>query len=196
MKIKNIHILIIANLLYLIPASLIFLKRSNVEFIAYEVIVIGLGLLFLNFHKKAYLKLHELWLFSVWGCMHLIGGLLVFPNGKVLYQQIVFDILNNGGGYVLLKMDQVIHFYGFGLVAFIMYRILKEKAPQASNLFVGVFATIIAIGFGALNEVVEFAIVLSTEFNGVGDLFNMGLDLIFNLAGAITGMLIQYFRLK
>ena len=120
----------------------------------------------------------------------------MFPNGKVLYQQIVFDILNNGGGYVLLKMDQVIHFYGFGLVAFIMYRILKEKAPQASNLFVGIFATIIAIGFGALNEVVEFAIVLSTEFNGVGDLFNMGLDLIFNLAGAITGMLIQYFRLK
>lgn len=196
MKIKNIHILIIANLLYLIPASIIFLQKSNMEFVAYELIVIGLGLLFLNFYKKAYMKLHELWLFSIWGFMHLMGGLLVFPNGKVLYQQIVFDILNNGGGYVLLKMDQVIHFYGFGLVAFIMYRILKEKAPQASNVFVGVFATIIAIGFGALNEVIEFAVVLSTEFNGVGDLYNMGLDLMFNLAGAIIGALIQYFRLK
>lgn len=193
---KHLHILILVNLLYLIPATFLFVSRSNLEFVAYGAIVILLGLLFVRFYNKGYLLISELWLLSFWGFLHLMGGLILFSNGTNLYQQMVLNLVDNGGGYVLLKMDQVIHFYGFGLASYIMYRILSQRIKDASSLFVGVFAVIIAIGFGALNEVIEFIVVLSTPFNGVGDLYNMGLDLIFNFAGAIVGSLIQYIKLK
>lgn len=195
--ISRIQLLIVVNLLYLLPATYIFLQRSNVEFLAYLAIVLLLGVLFIRFLQKGYLQLHELYLFSFWGFSHIMGGLLIFPNGSNLYSQIIIDIVDNGGGFVLLKMDQVIHLYGFGLVAYMMYRILHEKTQKNSSaLFIGIFAVMISIGFGALNEVIEFIVVLVVEFNGVGDLYNMGLDLIFNLVGACIGAAIQYVRLK
>ena len=196
--ISRIQLLIVLNLLYIIPSTYIFLQRSNIEFLAYLAIVLLLGVLFIRFLQKEYLQLHELYLLSFWGLLHIMGGLLIFSNGSNLYSQIIIDIVNNGGGYVMLKMDQVIHMYGFGLVAYIMTRLLKEKTQhtQTSALFIGIFAVMISIGFGALNEVVEFMVVLLVEFNGVGDLYNMGLDLIFNLVGAMIGAGIQYLRLK
>lgn len=198
MKINQLYLLIAINLLYIIPATYIFLRRSNIEFLAYLLIVLILGVLFVRFLNKSYLKLHEMYLLSFWGFLHIMGGLLIFPNGSNLYSQIIVEVINNGGGYVLFKMDQLIHMYGFGITAYIMYRVLYEKTQktQTSQLFVGVFAVVIAIGLGALNEVVEFIVVLFLEFNGVGDLYNMGFDLIFNLLGAIIGTGVQYLRLK
>ncbi|MFP4402125.1 MAG: hypothetical protein ACLFPL_02740 [Candidatus Nanoarchaeia archaeon] len=196
--ISRIQLLIVLNLLYIIPSTYIFLQRSNIEFLAYLAIVLLLGVIFIRFLQKGYLKLHEMYLLSFWGLLHIMGGLLIFSNGSNLYSQVLINIIDNGGGYVILKMDQVIHMYGFGLAAYIMHRILHEKTQttQTSSIFIGIFAVIIAIGFGALNEVVEFMVVLLVEFHGVGDLYNMGFDLIFNLAGAILGAGIQYLRLK
>ena len=53
-----------------------------------------------------------------------------------------------------------------------------------------------SMGLGALNEVVEFIAFASLARTGVGDLYNTGLDLIFNLFGALAGSLIAYWRAK
>lgn len=194
---SKLKLFIFINLLYIIPSIYLFIMRSNMEFIAYVAIVLLIGIIIISFFKKKYLKLHELYLLSVWGFLHLMGGLIIFSSGHNLYQLILLDIINKGGGYVILKMDQLIHFYGFGLIAYIMFRVFSNKLKNtSSNLFIGFFAVMVAIGFGALNEVIEFIVVLSTEFNGVGDLFNMGFDLIFNLTGAIIGSIIQYVKIN
>ena len=45
------------------------------------------------------------------------------------------------------------------------------------------------MGLGSLNEIIEFAAVLSFENTNVGGYVNTALDLCFNTLGAITAML-------
>ena len=54
MKINQLYLLIAINLLYIIPATYIFLQRSNVEFLAYLAIVLVLGVVFIRFLNKNY----------------------------------------------------------------------------------------------------------------------------------------------
>jgi hypothetical protein len=42
------------------------------------------------------------------------------------------------------------------------------------------------MGFGALNEVIEFIAVLTIPHTNVGGYINTGWDLVFNLLGALT----------
>ncbi len=46
-----------------------------------------------------------------------------------------------------------------------------------------------ATGFGALNEVIEFAITLLVPENNVGGYVNTAMDLVYNLAGAVLAAL-------
>lgn len=195
MKIKNIHILLLINAIYMIPATYLFLQRSNMEFLGYLGIILILGAIVVPFQKKLNLENGDLWALSFFGFAHMMGGLILFSNGTNLYQQILIDIVDNGGGYVILKMDQVIHCLGYGTLGFILFGVFNRKLQTNKNMIL-FLAILVSVGFGALNEVIEFIVVLLTEFNGVGDLHNMGFDLIFNLTGAIVGSSIQYFRLK
>jgi glycopeptide antibiotics resistance protein len=43
------------------------------------------------------------------------------------------------------------------------------------------------MGFGALNEVIEFIAFITLSKTGVGDVYNTGFDLVFNLLGALAG---------
>ena len=193
--ISKIQLLVLVNLLYMVPSVYLFMQRSNMEFIAYLGIVILIGMILVFTYEKIGLSILDMWALSFFGFAHMMGGLVIFPDGLNLYKQILIDIVDNGGGYVILKMDQVIHCLGYGTVAFVIYSVLNKKLQTSKGMLL-FLSILVATGLGALNEVIEFIVVLSTEFNGVGDLYNMGFDLIFNFAGAITGALIQYFRLK
>lgn len=85
-------------------------------------------------------------------------------------------------------MDQVIHFYGFGVAAIVVHQLLACRMPErVSGAMLIFLAWIGSMGLGTFNEVVEFLAFVSLDETGVGDIYNTGLDLCFNLAGAVTG---------
>jgi putative membrane protein len=91
-------------------------------------------------------------------------------------------------------MDQLIHLYGFFVAAILVYRLLLAthsnsfKSPKLM-VFVSFLGS---MGLGALNEIVEFVAFVSFSQTGVGDLYNTGLDLIFNMIGALFGAFVAH----
>ena len=100
----------------------------------------------------------------------------------------------------MLKYDQVIHAYGFGVTTWACWQGIKSFCgsmdkpvePTAGKLLIAAAA---GIGFGAVNEVVEFLITLIVSNTNVGGYINTGWDLVANLVGAIAAVtLIKIFK--
>ena len=115
--------------------------------------------------------------------------------GNTVYSLRLIDFIDNGGQFYILKMDQLIHFYGFFVAAILVYQLLKSIAPDIrTSPKLSIFlAWIGSMGLGALNEVVEFIAFISLAQTGVGDVYNTGLDLLFNLLGALVGAFAAHF---
>ena len=116
--------------------------------------------------------------------LHLAGGLLPPVDGNVTFYE---TWLIPG----MLKFDQVVHAFGSGVLTVACARLavaaLKaHAAPRGGTTFVG---ALMAMGLGALNELVEFLFGLSDANVHAGGLDNVGWDLAFNLAGAIAAAL-------
>ena len=93
-----------------------------------------------------------------------------------------------------LKFDQIVHAYGFGLVTWICWQSLSQVFAQhgvSLRPTVGLLTLCGAagMGFGALNEVVEFAATLLFTETNVGGYVNTGWDLVANLAGCTLAAL-------
>lgn len=130
-----------------------------------------------------------LWSFSIWGLLHMAGGLIPIPAGwtregshSVLYSWwLVPD---------LLKFDQIVHAYGFGITTWLCWHILKgalrspDGSPVRPTLAVLILCVAGGMGFGALNEVVEFIATLVLPDTNIGDYTNLGWDLVANLVGS------------
>lgn len=191
---KKSHIYIILfNLLYLIPFTLYYLNLKNYEFIIYISVIALLGLIIgLNLNRSKLDNL-VLWLLSIWGLVHLIGG-GVKINGNTVYSLHLIDIIDKGGQFYILKMDQLIHFYGFFVSAILIYQLLKVTGSIASKSpkLMVFLAWLGSMGLGALNEVVEFVAFVVLANTGVGDMYNTGLDLIFNMFGALFGAFLSH----
>lgn len=176
----------VLNLLYLVPFTLVFVAKGNDEFVGYAVQVLFLGALILGTLHKTKFPLWLLVLLSVWSLMHMAGGGVVLGNGEVLYRFVFFDAWRSGED-VILKYDQVVHFYGFFVATLVSYQLLLPKlAPEVR---IGVVAFVVAMagmGFGALNEVVEFAAYALLPSTGVGGYLNTALDLVANGLGAVV----------
>lgn len=179
---------------YLVFAAVRFGSVANYEFLIYSGIVAFIGAIVWFTLPRTQLDLVALWGLSLWGFVHMLGGAIMVGDG-VLYGIHVIDIFDRGGQLYILKMDQIIHFYGFGVSAMVIYQLLLRGMSVRKNPFIIPFVAILgAMGLGALNEVLEFLILITVERNGVGDLYNMGLDLVFNTLGAIVGTVIQHRR--
>jgi glycopeptide antibiotics resistance protein len=50
------------------------------------------------------------------------------------------------------------------------------------------------MGFGALNEVIEFTVTLLIQETNVGGYVNNSLDLVFNMCGAVLAALVIRWR--
>ncbi len=142
------------------------------------------------------LDLFALWGLSIWGFLHMVGG-GVKLNGVSVYATKLIEIVSITDQFYILKMDQVIHFYGFFIAAVVLFQLLRSHLKSPASLKFGIFMSWVgSMGLGALNEVVEFIALVSLTQTGVGDVYNMGLDLCFNLAGALAGSLVQYMRFR
>ncbi|OGG85851.1 hypothetical protein A2392_00330 [Candidatus Kaiserbacteria bacterium RIFOXYB1_FULL_46_14] len=186
--------LILFSGLYLSLGAIYFIRHLNFEFIAYVLVLIGIFSAVLWIHKRARFPLWLLWLLSFWGLAHVLGGSVPTPDG-VLFAYRIYPFLDLGGEFYILKYDQVVHAYLYGVVAVMAYHLIRSKLlPRGQSALVFLFAVMASLGISGLNEIMEFFISLTVK-NGVGGYYNTMLDMCFNLAGAVLATW-AYVRLK
>lgn len=188
---------------YLAAAVAGVLWSGNAEFVLYILVMLLLIGAVAVVHRRVWLSRGVLWGLSIWGLAHMAGGLVPVPedwpiNGdvRVLYSWWLIP------GY--LKFDHVVHAFGFGVTTFLCWEGLRsiiagESGKTAVQPTTGmlVLCAAGALGFGALNEVVEFATTLLVPETNVGGYINTGWDLVANTVGATTAAcLIKFFHFR
>ena len=172
------------------------LVLKNDEFLYYFVVmcvlIVGVGVV----HLRLRFHIAALWGLAIWGLVHMAGGLmpvpLSWPTGadtNVLYNLWLVPSL--------LKYDQLVHAYGFGLVTWVCWMSLRRTFAARginTNPTLGLLILCIAagMGFGAANEVVEFLATIMLPGTNVGGYANTGWDLIANFVGCIVAATIIY----
>ena len=176
---------------YLLPAVIAALVMGNGEFVFYIIVMIVLIGLLGWVHMRVRFSAGLLWCMSVWGLMHMAGGLVPVPASWPIHGDV--RVLYSWWLVVgHLKYDQVVHAFGFGVTTWLCWQALRAAWPNARPGFGVVSLCVLgAMGCGALNEVVEFVATLTVPNTNVGGYINTGWDLVANTAGAITvGMVI------
>jgi len=180
------------------------IARGNGEFVFYIVVMLVLIGAVVWIHSRINLSTGIIWGLALWGFLHMAGGLVPLPptwpydgDQAVFYSWWIIP-----PGY--LKYDQVVHAFGFGITTWLCWHGLRaaivgmgisrpEVKPTLGLLTLSAAA---GMGFGALNEVVEFAAVLLLPNTNVGGYINTGWDLVFNFAGCVMAALILRFTNK
>ncbi len=177
---------------YLVGALITAVQVSNHEFLFYiGVVVLMMGVVWVV-HGRVALTSGALWCLSIWGLAHMAGGLVVVPEGwpimgtsRVLYSLWLIP--------ERLKYDHVVHAYGFGVTTWVCWQGMRaalggrlHRVRPTPGLMVLCAAA--GLGFGALNEVIEFAATLLVPETNVGGYLNTGWDLVANLFGATVAV--------
>lgn len=179
-----------ANCLALAVFIFIFIARNNFEFLIYVGVLIFFMALILATNSKINYPNGLLWGLSVWALAHMAGGGIFIGDTK-LYGTLLIPII--GEPYHVLKYDQLVHAYGFGVTTFVMWHLLKPSLKQAVPrrwVSLGIILVMAATGAGALNEVIEFTATVFDPDNGVGGYVNNAIDLVANLVGALIATMI------
>ncbi|NND55419.1 MAG: hypothetical protein HKN56_10685 [Gammaproteobacteria bacterium] len=184
---------------YLLLAAAFAVAGGNKEFVFYIGVMAVLIAAMLVVHKRVNLLTSTLWCLSVWGLMHMAGGLVTVPPAWPLggESNVLYNLWLVPG---LLKFDQFVHAYGFGVATWVCWQGIRAALPVVDGRRVQptpgllVLAAAAGMGLGALNEVVEFAAVLLIPDTNVGGYVNTGWDLVANLVGSgLAALLIFAF---
>ncbi len=183
--------ILLFNLLYIAVAVVAAFVTGNREFVFYIVIMLVMAALIVHVHRRVTLSNALLWLLSLWGLAHMAGGLLPLPSTwpydgehAVLYSAWLIP------GF--LKFDQIVHAFGFGVTTWLCFQCWRSIARVTPTAGVLVLCAAAGMGFGALNEVIEFVAVLVLPNTNVGGYINTGWDLVANMIGAtIAAILIR-----
>lgn len=182
---------------YLLAAVVAAFARGNLEFVFYIAVMAILIIVVLQVDRRVQLTSAALWCLSIWGLLHMAGGLVHVPAGWPV----------NGDSNVLynlwllpgrLKFDQAVHAWGFGVATWVCWQgiraALRGQGGQPVRPTAGllVLAAAAGMGLGAVNEVVEFAAVLLLPNTNVGGYMNTGWDLVANLVGCIVAAVLIY----
>jgi hypothetical protein len=173
---------------YLTGALILALLRGNLEFLFYIAVMLTLIGAVWWVDRYVGLSTGVLWALSFWGLAHMAGGLLTVPAAWPVSSP-------SGVLYTLwlvperLKYDQIVHAYGFGVTTWVCWQglraaIRRRGGSADATLGLMVLSAAAALGFGALNEVVEFVATLLVPDTNVGGYRNTGWDLVANLVGA------------
>jgi uncharacterized membrane protein YjdF len=164
---------------YLVPAVVLAVTRGNKEFVFYCVVMAVLIALVLQVHRRSPLTLGALWALSIWGLLHMAGGLVPVKDVGVLYNLWLIP--------GRLKFDQVVHAYGFGVATWVCWQVLRRRIDLGGSLTGPlVLSAASGMGLGALNEVIEFVATLLVPDTNVGGYVNTGWDLVSNLVGSTS----------
>jgi len=182
------------NAAYLFAATAVALSAGNREFVFYLVVMVLLIAAVLIVHQRVQLSRGVLWALSFWGLAHMAGGLVPVPENwptggdiRVLYSLWIIPDR--------LKYDHVVHAYGFGVTTWLCWEGLRRILAVHLRLPTShirptpgmlILVATAGMGFGAMNEVVEFIATLTVPETNVGGYENTGWDLVSNLAGCLA----------
>lgn len=178
----------LVSIVYTLPAGLVTTRNSNSEFLVYIWVMVVLFGMIGWLHWRVRLTTPTLWCLSLWGALHMAGGLVPVPEAW----PIAGDIRVLYSWWIVpgrIKYDHLVHAYGFGVTTWVCWQGFRAAVRDhfALRPTFGVLVLCIAagMGFGAMNEVVEFAVTLSVPETNVGGYINTGWDLVSNLSGCI-----------
>ena len=183
---------LIFTITYVVVFGGVCLAAVIAEFVWYMItLVFFLGLIAAT-QRVARFPAFILWGLSLWGLAHMAGGGLIVGDG-VLYSHQLLPLAGDGD-LVLLKYDQIVHFYGFGVATLVLWHILRRNFPALDGTkTIYAFAILGSMGLGVLNELIEFTAVLAFPNTNVGGYFNTALDLAFNTLGALAAAVLASF---
>lgn len=183
--------------LYMVAALTVSVMRGNWEFFAYIGVQVVIMAVVYLVHRKVGFSRVLLWGLSLWGLLHMAGGLVSVPETwhyEEGSQPVLYSLWLIGE---TLKYDHVVHAFGFGLTTWLCWEGLRagiqmrlgRKLYPSFGLVVLCMAG--GMGFGALNEVVEFFVTLRLPETNVGGYVNTGWDLVSNMVGCcVAGLAI------
>lgn len=186
------------TLFYMGVSLIAAFSERNQEFLFYFVVMAILIVAVVLLHFRIGFHPGALWGLSAWGAAHMAGGLAPIPESWPI----------NGDTHVLynwwlipglLKYDQIVHAYGFGLVTWICWQGLQAAFANRGTPIepsVGLLTLCVAAGngFGAANEVVEFIATIALPGTNVGGYANTGWDLVANFVGTMLAAAAIYIR--
>ena len=187
---RQLHEVLFFSIAYLAIASIFIVAGGNHEFLLYLAVLSVIIIAVIGVYNRAGLSRALLWGFSLWGLAHMLGGLVPIPEN--MHHAETSGVLYNWRivpGY--LKYDQVVHGYGVGLVTWLCWQALANRirsldgGPLKPTLGMLAICATAGMGFGSLNEVIEFFAVMLLPQTNVGDYENTGWDLVANLVGAL-----------
>ena len=189
---KGQWLIFIFNFVYLLCSAIYFLSKENYEFVMYVGVIIFLFGLIIITNKQVNYPNGVLWLLTGWGVLHMLGGGLRIGD-SVLYGKMIYTFSET---YRILKFDQVVHAFGFGVATLLAWILLKPllKINPKKWFALSLIVVMAGLGFGALNEIIEFFAVVIMPETGVEGYINSSLDLVFNLIGAIIAMSYIIFK--
>lgn len=183
--------------LYLFAGLAVAASEGNREFLFYGALM-GCFIAIVAFmDRRVTFSPLVLWGLSLWGFLHLAGGLMPIPAGisdsgveSVLYNMRLLPWLP--------KFDQMVHAYGFGTCTVAAYESLSAHLGRRLPLSPPVVSIVMltAMGLGAVNEIMEFIAVLLMPETNVGGYANTGWDLVSNATGATIAVLLIRLRTK
>ncbi len=175
--------LILFVIAFMSITTLMALNQGNHEFLFYGFTLLIIIFILVKLHRLVHFTKTTLWLLTIWGFLHMIGGTVpVSPEfvpdegSAVLYS---FRLRPD-----LPRYDQIIHAFGFFSATIACWEIVRATLGAKPGLTLSIIAAIMGMGLGALNEVLEFIATRFTETN-VGGYTNTGWDLVSNTIGTI-----------
>lgn len=193
-------ILLIFNVAYILWFLPQYIAQENYEFIFYIGVLVIFLVLICAIQRRVRFSYTILWMLSLWGLFHMLGGGLHLADGHVLYRWVPVELYNahdTNGEFVILKFDQVLHFYIYFVMSFVVLHLLRPLLPSGKRpWYVYGLVVIASMGLSIINELVEFSAVIWLGRTGVGGYFNTMLDFVFNTLGALVGGLILFFQKK
>ena len=168
----------------LLAFSAYYVLRQNDEFIIYVGVIVVFLLLLLLTNRRVHYPAGLLWGLLAWSALHMAGG-SIYLGATRLYERILLPLPI--AGLPILRYDQAVHAFGFGLATLAMWHLLTPwlARPLHRGVSLGIVVAMAGLGVGALNEIVEFGVTLVVPESGVGDYQNTALDLVANLCGAL-----------
>ena len=150
------------------------LATGNTQ-VPYYAVFMGLLLAFVAFwDSRRHFSNLVLWGLALWGALHMAGGMIPVSGDRVLYNLWLLPFV---------RFDHVVHAIGFGFAGMAFWESVRPTVDQ--TVASGAAITMVGgLGFGALNEMVEFLITRVVPDTNIGEFENTGWDLVANTVGA------------
>jgi putative membrane protein len=182
------RVLLGVNVAIIVGFGWYYLDALNYEFLAYVASIAVITVVLFSTLRWTKFPSSVLLGITVWAFLHMLGGSFMTSDG-VLYAYRIYPFFDGGGDFYVLKMDQVIHAFLYGVVGLMFLHTLQVILGVTKPWWlVGCVAIFAAAGFSIVNEIIEFWAAMNIPGNGVGGYENTVLDLIFNLCGALLAV--------